>query len=201
MSEKGKYDMKKTLLVTAALMIALSISSCGKKDASDSANKTQNNVQQNVTDISDNYAEGASENVNMNKVDGETLKSDSDKSDASATLEQSAVSIEDAKLVEVDGNQCVIISYKFTNKRNADESFTSMMKSEVYQDGMIVPKAIGNFEIEGFEPNSTAERIPSGKTITVQEIYNLVNDAPIEVQVKEFHSETGENVTKTFNIQ
>jgi uncharacterized protein YxeA len=196
--------MKKKLLITiAALALIVSAAGCGQKNANTTQdnNTAQTETSQNSgADVSDNYAEGASENVDMNKIDGTELKSESD-SEASATLEESAVSIEDAKLVEVDDRQLVVVSYKFTNKSDSEESFTSLMKTEVYQDGLTVNPAIGQYDIEGFDPNSTAERVKPGKTVTVQEIYSLVNDAPVEVVVSEFHGTTNAMVTKTFDLQ
>lgn len=190
---------KKILIMTAALALVIAAAGCGQKN--DTKNETNQTAENQVVDISDNYAEGASDNVDMDKVDGMDLTSDSDKSEASATLEESAVSIEDAKAVELDGRKYAIVSYKFTNKSDSEESFMSLMKSEAYQDGLSVNNAVGDFDIEGFDSNSIAERIKPGTTITVQQIYALVNDAPLEVVVQEFHSESGVYVTKTFNLQ
>lgn len=189
--------MKKVLFLTALLALTLSVSSCGKKD---NKAQTPQNQTQSVNDISDNYAEGASENVDMKKIDGEELKAEDD-DNASAKLENSEISIEDAKLVDVDEKKYVIVSYKFTNKANADESFSSLMEAAVFQDGSQLSKAAGNFEIDGFDSNSTAERIGSGKTVTVQEIYNVIDEAPIKVVVNEFHSQTNTSVSKTFNTK
>lgn len=190
---------KRILVIMAALSLVIMSAGCGQKDNADTVQEKQ--VTENeIVDVSDNYAKGASENVDMDKIDGVELSVEDD-SEASATLEVSAVSIEDAKVVEVDGRKLAIISYKFTNKSDTEESFTSLMKSEVYQDGTALNNAVGDFDIEGFDSNSIAERIKPGKSITVQEIYVLMNDAPLEVVVQEFHSESGVYVTKTFNLQ
>lgn len=192
--------MKKAVFLTALLALTLSVSSCGKKnDKAQTPNQSQNQSQS-VNDISGNYAEGSSENVDMKKIDGEELKAENDDND-SAKLEASEISIEDAKLVDVDEKKYVIVSYKFTNKTNSDESFSSLMDAAVFQDGSQLSKAAGNFEIEGFDSNSTAERIGSGKTVTAQEIYNIENDAPIEVIVKEFNSQNNMSVSKTFKVK
>lgn len=194
---------KKILIIIAAFALAASAAGCGQvKDTTENTQTAQTEKNgQTKTDVSGNYADGASKNVDMDKVDGVDLDSESDKADSSATLEESAVSIEDAKVVDYEGKRLVIVSYKFTNKSNSDQSFTALMKSEAYQDGLSISNAIGDFNIEGFEPASTAEIIAPGKTITVQEAFLLVNDAPVEVVVQEFHSQSGVNVTKTFNLQ
>lgn len=196
----------KLLVLIAALALAVTAVGCGpkadKNDAETGSNKTAQTEQGETSDVSDNYAEGASNNVNMKKIDGEDLSAESSEGNDSATLEESAVSIEDAKRVEADGKNLIIISYKFTNKSDNAESFMSIMKSDAFQDGMSMSHALTATEIEGFEPNSTAERIEPGKTITVQEAYVLANEtSPVEVIVQEFHSESGVSVTKTFNLQ
>ncbi|MCC8168944.1 MAG: DUF5067 domain-containing protein, partial [Oscillospiraceae bacterium] len=105
-------------------------------------------------------------------------------------------------VVESDGRKLLIVSYKFTNKSDSDESFTSMMKSAAYQDGMELNHAVVTGDIEGYEPDSTAEKIASGKTINVQEAYVLASEeASVEVTVQEFHSESGEGVIKEFKLQ
>lgn len=180
---------KKLLILTAVLALSLT-AGCSKKN--------DTIVSQ---DISSNYAAGVSKNVDMDKLDGESLKTANDNND-SATLEETAVSIKDAKVIEDEGRKLFVVSYKFTNKSDNAESFTSLMKSEAYQDGMSMARALVKSEIEGFEPDSTAEIIDAGKTITVQEAYVLLNEtAPVEVVVKEFHSESGVSVSKTFNLQ
>lgn len=187
----------KLLALTAALALVITAAGCGQKDNKTDGGKNEQNVQ----DVSDNYAEGASENVDMKKVDGTDASAQNSDND-SATLEESAVSIEDAKVVDADGKKVIIVSYKFTNKSDNAESFTSIMKSDAFQDGMSISHSLINSEIEGFDSNSTAERIDPGKTITVQEAYTLANEtSPVEVRVSEFHSESGVSVTKTFNLQ
>ncbi len=188
----------KILALTAALALVITAAGCGQKDN----NKTDGGkTGQNVQDVSDNYAEGASDNVDMKKVDGADASAENADND-SATLEESAVTIEDAKVVDADGKKVIIVSYKFTNKSDNAESFTSIMKSDAFQDGMSISHSLINTEIEGFDSNSTAERIDPGKTITVQEAYTLANEtSPVEVRVAEFHSESGVSVTKTFNLQ
>lgn len=188
----------KLLALTAALALLITAAGCGQKDDKNTgADKTSQTAQ----DISDNYAEGASENVDMKKVEGDELAAQESDND-SATLEESAVSIEDAKLTDADGKKVIIVSYKFTNKSDNAESFNSIMKSDAFQDAMSISHALINTDIEGFDSNSTAERIEPGKTITVQEAYTLANEtSPVEVRVSEFHSESGVSVSKTFNLQ
>lgn len=187
----------KILALTAALALVITAAGCGQKDTGTDGGE----VEQNVQDVSDNYAEGASENVDMKKVDGTEASAQSSDSD-SATLEESEVAIKDAKVVDADGKKVIIVSYKFTNNSANAESFTSMMSSDAFQDGMAINHSVINTEIEGFDSDSTAERIDPGKTITVQEAYTLANEtSPVEVRVSEFHSESGASVTKTFNLQ
>lgn len=195
--------MKNKLFALIAAAAVLASAGCAaKKDSKTGVNtqsaQTQNNSSQ---DVSDNYAAGASDNVDMDKVDGTELDDVSDEND-SATLEESEVSIEDAKVLETGGRKIVIVSYEFTNKSDNEESFSSLMRSDAYQDGMSISRALINEAIDGFDPNSTAERIKPGKTITVQEAYTLVSDtAPVEVIAEEFHSQSGVRVLKTFNLQ
>lgn len=186
----------KLLILIAALALTVTASGCGQKN-----NSANGNGQNQTSGISDNYAERASDNVDMDKIDGIELDDEEDSND-SATLEESAISIEDAVLTTADGKKIIIVSYDFTNKSDNDESFNSLMKSEAYQDGLSIAHAAVREDIEGFEPNSTAERIKPGKKITVQEAYTLASDtAPVTITVQEFHSESNVNVQKTFSLQ
>lgn len=192
----------KLLALIAAAAVFTSAGCAVRKDSKTDTNtqsaQTQNNSAQ---DVSENYAAGASDNVDMDKVDGTKLEDADDEND-SATLEESEVSIEDAKVLEAGGGKIVIVSYEFTNKSDNEESFSSLMRSDAYQDGMSISRALISDAIDGFDPNSTAERIKPGKTITVQEAYTLVSDtAPVEIIVEEFHSQSGVRVLKTFNLQ
>lgn len=193
--------MKNRLLILiAALAITVTAAGCGNKNEDNGGSASQN---QQAVDVSDNYAEGASKNVDMGKINGSELSAaDAENEQNKATLEDSAISIEDAILTTADGNNVIIVSYKFTNKSNNAESFNSIMKSEAFQEGLSIAHATIREDIEGFDPNSTAERIDPGKTITVQEAYLLASDtAPVTATVQEFHSESGEAVSKTFNLQ
>lgn len=193
--------MKNRLLILiAALALTVTAAGCGTKKADNGGSASQNKQ---AVDVSDNYAEGASKNVDMGKINGAELSAaDAENEQNKATLEDSAISIEDAILTTADGNNVIIVSYKFTNKSNNAESFNSIMKSEAFQEGLSIAHATIREDIEGFDPNSTAERIDPGKTITVQEAYLLASDtAPVTATVQEFHSESGEAVSKTFNLQ
>ena len=186
---------KKLLILVAALAVTVSAAGCGQKNSSQNANDGAQKTEQSQTEVSDNYAQGASENVDMGKIDGNELSVGEGSENSKATLEESAISIEDAKLASADGQNIIIVSYKFTNKSDNAESFSSIMKSEAYQGGMSIANAAIQQDVEGYEPNSTAERIEPGKTITVQEAYLLVSDTtPVTVNVKEFHSQSGEGV-------
>lgn len=186
---------KKIALLLAAVTVIAAVSGCGK---------AKDGVVADDGSIVNNYASGSSDNVDMDKIDGEELGEAEDNEDTSAALKESSVSIENAKVVDAgESGKILIVSFKFTNGSGSEESFSSMIDAEAYQDGAELTPAIVRDPIEGFDPNSTAERIKKGKTINVQKAYRLDSDAGvITVSAREYNSTAEDKAAvKTFNLQ
>ena len=96
---------KRLIIITAALILAMSAAGCGQK--TNNTGTSQNNTQQ--TDASGAYENNGtqksgedvvySEQVDMEKVEGEAATSDSDKKEYKGDLGDVEVTIEDAKLI------------------------------------------------------------------------------------------------------
>lgn len=203
---------KKLMFITAALIIALAAAGCGQKNATNN-NASDNNTQ---TDVSGAYEQGGtaansttsesgnenySENVDMEKVDGNEIVSETDKDEYEGEIGKSKISIGDAKVFEYEGAQLAVVSIKYTNKSGKTMQFTSAATVNAYQNGERLREEIVT-GVEGVELLTASEYVKSGDTITVQQVYRL-NDTqtPLEVVAGPINpSEEDEAVTKTFNF-
>lgn len=184
--------MKKNLIIiTAALILALSVSGCGKK--ADTKGKPQTT---NQTDVSDAYSQPA----DMDKVPGDAAASDTAKEEYSGKLGDYEVTIEDAKLVDNDGEEAVVVSFTFKNKSNSAVPFSGAMEVNAYQDGSRLTGTVIT-GIDGINMVASAEHVKAGDSITVQQAYSLRDKSlPLEIEVKEFESQDDAALVKTFNF-
>lgn len=185
--------MKKNLvIIAAALILAMSVSGCGKKtDTADS--KPQSTAQ---TDVSDAYTKPA----DMDKVSGSAASSDTDKSEYSGQLGDYEVTIGDAKIVDNNGEETVVVSFKFKNKSNTDMPFSGAMDVTAYQDGARLTGAVVT-GVEGVNMLASAEHVSPGDSIEVQQAYVLRDKSlPLDIEVKEFESQDDAMLVKTFNF-
>ena len=195
--KKGTLFMKKILTITAmVLVIALSLAGCGKK-TDNAGSIAGNSTPTDQTDASGAYEETV---VDMEKVDGIEVASNTDKKEYDGKLGEYSVSIGDAKIINVDDTDIVVISFDFKNNSDKETAFTSVIDVDVTQDdGKLVGAVVSN--IEGVNLLAMAERIPSGDSITVQRAYKLRdNSSPVEVTIKEFGTSDDETLSKTFEF-
>ena len=126
--------MKKSLIVIAALILAMSVAGCGKK--AENTNTTPQQTAQ--SDASGAYENGSatetldgqdySKNVDMAAVEGTEAKSDTKADSYSGEVSNNDISIEEAKLINYDDSDVVVVSFEFTNKTDSDQSFSGVFK-------------------------------------------------------------------------
>lgn len=202
---------KSALIIAAALILSISLAGCGKKEeksaltnsASDTTQSTTEKTDAQIQEELENFGVDASKNVDMDKVDGTELTEEKtdDALDSSAELGSYNVSIEDAKLVNGDDGDYIVVTFDFKNGSGADASFDGVIKANAFQtSGRLAPAT--TFETEGYEPLSVAEQVKPGKSVTVQKAYKLEDtETPVDIEVKEFHSNDGTGIKKTFNLK
>lgn len=185
--------MKKNLaIISAALILVLSVSGCGKK--TDTQGTTPQSTAQ--TDVSDAYSQPA----DMSKVPGDSASSDNAKDDYSGKLGDYEVTIEDAKIVDNNGEDAVIVSFNFKNKSNKEVPFSGVMDVRAYQnEDKLSGTVITN--VEGVNMLAISQHILKGESITVQQAYSLRDKSlPLVIEVREFGSAEDEVLVKTFNF-
>ncbi len=185
--------MKKNLaIITAALILVLSVSGCGKKQNT-SDTKPQNTAQ---TDVSDAYSQPA----DMDKIPGNAASSDTSKDEYSGKLGDYEVTIEDAKIVDNNGEEAVVVSFNFKNKSNTSVPFSGAMEVNAYQDDSRLTGTV-IASTDGINMVASAEHVAPGDSITVQQAYKLRDKSlPLDIEVKEFESQDDAVLTKTFNF-
>lgn len=185
--------MKKNLaIISAVLILALSASGCVKKTDT-SGNAPQSTAQ---TDVSDAYSQPA----DMSKVPGDSASSDNSKEDYSGKLGDYEVTIEDAKIVDNNGEEAVVVSFNFKNKSNEAVPFSGVIDASAYQnEDKLTGTVITN--VEGVNMIAIAEHISKGESITVQQAYTLRDKSlPLVVEVREFGKADGDALVKTFKF-
>lgn len=217
-SERKEFiDMKKIITIALASLLLVSAAGC--------ANTTGNNVKSTVkpqTDASAGYENGETQNgtvdengnivagtadfspeqVDMSKVEGTELKSNSDSSSVKGTVGTADVEIKDAKLIEYNGEDVAVVSFKYKNNSDTEMPFTGSLKVEALQDGnTLTPTVVTG--IEGITMMSMTENVAKGEEITVQMAFRLRDkNHPLEVNVSEFfvNENSTEGLTKVFGF-
>lgn len=212
--------MKKSLAIFLAAMLSLSMASCGNKAEEQSSGNTDTSAtetadtgvatgeeQEKAVDKSGTVygetQENASKQVDMGKVDGKKLdgaaSEDSTLSEASK-IGSSEVAIDDAKLIEYDGEKLAVVSFRFKNTGSNPTSFDGLITVDVTQNGTpLSSRSITG--VEGINILSCLESVEGGQEITVQKIYVLADDAAdINVMAYKYGEQNGEMVGKAFKI-
>ncbi len=189
----NKINMKKTLVITAvSLILALSVTGCGCKKSSSNTSGSDNAYTQ---DVEQNY----SKNVDMDKVDGQEAASETEESAYKGKVGDSQIVIEDAKIMEYEGDKVAVVSFSYTNKGSDAASFSSLFSVTAYQNMSELPSAV--VVADGVEILSAEERVEKGKTITVQKVFKLRDDSALTVNVTEFNQNEDSTVlAKTFTF-
>lgn len=194
--------MKKRIAILMAAMLVVSCAAgCGQK-TNNGASKADTNTAK--TDVSDNYGTGdySADQVDMGSIDGEELKSETDKRDYSGKLGDAEVTINDAKVIEYNDEKVVVISFDFKNNSDTPTPFTGVFKADAYQDDShLAPVVVTG--IEGVTMMALTENVEKGDTITVQKAYRLADDStPVVIEVTEANYSGGEiqGYTKTFEF-
>ena len=203
------FELKKGLLILMAAMLTLSMASCGG-DKNDSDNTVSTEVS---TQAADNATEepaatldvdNAADQVDMGKVEGTKLEdttSEDSSLSASGEIGSFEVSIEDAKVIDYEGNKVIAISYKFKNNTSEPRSFDSMMTTDVTQNGSELPPIVVT-GVEGLNTNSAMTQVESGDSVTLQKTFILRDEASdVNVVVHKYEEPQGASVSKAFKLQ
>lgn len=199
---------KKLIAIIAAMALIMTAAGCAKKD-SGTKNNNSGNTQQ--TDASGAYGENAdtsanndgnyADNIDMNIIDGEEGKSENDKNEYDGDVGDVSVSIEDAKIINYQDEDVVIVSFKYKNNSDEEMPFTGSLRVEAYQNDSKLPATVVD-NVEGVDMMALTQNVKKGETIMVQKAYKMRDKSPVTVEVSEFFVDenSGEGLTKTFNF-
>lgn len=213
--------MKKLLSILLTAALALSIASCGKKTVSDTgkSNHTPETTSEGtfvrkdgetsaIVDTDGNAIPGtsqdnASSEVDMSKFDGETLsvaESTDSSLPSSAAIGNFDVSIDEAKIIERDGNKAVIILYSFKNNTSYPKSFDSVMATEVTQNGLSMQPTVIT-DIDGITALAACENIEPGEEINLQKMFVITDtQTPVDVLVYKYGEADGTQISRSFKL-
>lgn len=141
--------------------------------------------------------------IDIGKVDGVTLKSETDAESAHVVIGDTEVTIGDAKVIEYNGEDVAIVEFEFKNNGSKEVPFTGVARADAYQDERtLTPTVIDN--TEGVDMLSLSENVAKGHQISVQKAYRLRDtENVLEVQVTEITSgaEIPETAIKYFAFE
>lgn len=126
------------------------------------------------------------ETVDISKVDGIELNSDTDAEASHVTIGNADITIGGARVVEQNGVDVAIVEFALTNNGDADISFTGVARADAYQNDHILTPTVADDSVDGVDMLALSENIGKGHTISVQKAYRLHNREDIlEVDVTE----------------
>lgn len=166
-----------------------------KSDKSENSESAENNdaSKGDVEYQLENFAENSDKKINMNKIDGKKAKTDSSGKKGDGKLTTCNVSIDEVKVAKVEDMDIVFVVFDFENTTESELNFSGEVFAEVYQDGMELSPAIFQSTIEGYSPDSTAQKVGAGESIKVQKAFFTSNpELPIEIYVRDSYDSTGE---------
>ena len=170
--------MKKGLIVIAALILAMSVAGCGKRQKIQIQHlsrlrrqmrrvHTKTAVQQKLLTVRTIQRMSIWRQLKVQRQN-QIQKADS----YSGEVSNNDISIEEAKLINYDDSDVVVVSFEFTNKTDSDQSFSGVYDIVAEQNGSSLAPAtvIG---VDGVELLTLSQNIAPGETITVQKRTSL----------------------------
>lgn len=219
--KKGYDRMKKNIIISVlALMLALTSAACGNKDnksalvgsgskqtesdsktasdnkgsdASKSDSSSSDTQEESAEYQLDHFAENSDKKINMNKIEGKKAQTDSSGKSGDGKMTTCTVAIDEVKVAKVEDMDIVFVVFDFKNTTDSELNFSGEVFAEAYQDGMELSPAVFQNPIEGYSPDTTAQRVAGGESIKVQKaFFTSAPDAPIEIYVRDSYDNTGE---------
>lgn len=101
---------------------------------------------------------------------------------------------------DYEGNPVIIVDFDFTNNGEEATSFMVAGIATAFQDGVELENAI-IMDADTYNADNYMKEIKTGATLNVQQAWVLDSDtSPVEVELEEFISFSGDKLTKTFEI-
>ena len=102
---------------------------------------------------------------------------------------------------DYEGNNCIVLTCKFTNNSEDAEMFSVAIMDKAYQDGVEIEKVYVMENEDAFPLDDADKSVKPGSSINVKLAYALSNNtSPVDLEIQELLSLSGEKLTKTFDI-
>ena len=136
----------------------------------------------------------------INEQTGETITSTSGK-----IGEYEVTIYDDYEVLEYfDDTHIIVVTYDFTNNSKENNTFSSAISDEVFQNGIRINSALLTYFLDAKKFNGDITEIQPGATITLREAYKLRDTtSPVTIEVKgnEYRSSDTTKITKEFKLQ
>ncbi len=194
--------MRKFLTILAATALMLSMAACGNNDPSSSTEQGGATIDDNGNAVIGTTIDGASAEVDMDKVEGTELKLDKKASgDTKAELGGLKVELGEAKIMDTEEGKLLILSFEFKNKTADPIGFDNIVEVEVSQNNSELRTTLVN-GVEGINVRSGIELIDPGKSTVVQKAYPIFDsEAPVVVTAYKYGAPADDRITATFNLK
>lgn len=193
--------MKKLLAILAAASLVLTMTACGNSgDAGSSVTQGGAAVDEKGNEIPGTTIDGAGKEVDMKKVDGKTLNSDTSDRLSKGDIGANHVSIDSAKLVETEDSKILVVSFTYENNSTEAAAFSNRFTVNATQNETKMMPAVVN--MEGINVLSGVEVIDPGKKTRVQKTYFVTDEeTPVTVMVQKYGLPEDGQVEKVFLLK
>ena len=193
--------MKKILAILAAASLVLTMTACGNSgDAGSLVTQGGAAVDEKGNEIPGTTIDGAGKEVEMKKVDGKTLNSDTSDRLSKGDIGANHVSIDSAKLVETEDSKILVVSFTYENNSTEAAAFSNRFTVNATQNETKMMPAVVN--MEGINVLSGVEVIDPGKKTRVQKTYFVTDEeTPVTVMVQKYGLPEDGQVEKVFLLK
>lgn len=189
--------MKKILTFAMVAVLALSMAGCGEKEQ---VSQGTGVVNENGEVVLGTTIDGAGKEVNLDALEGEKLTAVKGDGEEKGNLGDATVSIDDAKIIEYNGEKNIVVTFTYKNKSGELRAFDHGLIVEAAQgEGELMANVVQG--VEGINILSAVELIEDGATTTAQKAFRL-RDAENAVTITVMnYANPMERITKTFNVK
>lgn len=180
--------------MAVSFVLAAAMAGCSWTSTDPNEGKTEEEI------ALDSLNDNADERIDMSKVEGTDAQT-ADDSSAKGEVGDTVVEITDAKVIQYNEQDVIVVSYEFTNNTGEITTFNTVENSAAYQNeqNLGLATVVG---VDGIECDTLGQRVEDGETITVQKAFrlaNLTDDVTVTVNTSSAISESAP-VSKVFKI-
>ena len=177
---KSRNSIIKTLIICISCVVVVAI--CGSLFVQSLANI---NISEILSDGFVAESETPNDNENIKTTKSSNKKSTPNKVDSEkgATIGAFNVKYKNSTVyTKSNGKKILIVTYSFTNNSSENASFAWNIDDNAFQNGIELERGFV-YGYDGYDSGSSSRNIQPGKSMDIQEAYELRDDSKVEIQL------------------